>query len=396
MSLLRTFRVLRMFARMVGRVPMGHLWYLFRRMANEKPHRFAGQTRINSFFPPHPSLAFDRFCDAIAARRRVPLSTYVAVTGECPFHCEHCSYARRAPAQDLDRAEMLDLVQQIKGLGTCTVGFTGGEPLLRGDLEEFIAAAAPEMATIVFTSGGGLDAARARRLAEAGVTCVTVGIEAPAAAAHDAVRGASGSFDQARRAVEACNAEGVYAALATVGFREKIAGGQLDRMFELAAEWGAREFRILAPVATGGLTGCAAAMLSADEVRTLREFHIRHNRRSTGPAVASFAYLESEEMFGCGAGYHHLFIGAGGDVCPCDLTPLSFGSVRDEPLIDIWKRMERRFDLPRCGCLMADLASDIHGELPLDRARSEALCPPRDPGAPLPEGYRRLFRSRES
>ena len=394
MNLFRTFRVLRMFARMSGRVPAGHLWYLFRRMANEKPHRFAGQTRIDSFFPPHPSLAFNRFCDAVAARRRVPLSTYVAVTGDCPFRCEHCSYARRAPAEDLSRPEMLDLVEQIKGLGTCTVGFTGGEPLLRDDIEEFIAAAAPEMATIVFTSGAGLDGARARRLAEAGVTCVTVGIEADTAPDHDAVRGASGSFDQARRAVEACNAAGVYAALSTVGFREKIAEGQLDRMFELAAEWGAREFRVLPPVATGGIAGCAAAVLSADEAGSLREFHIRHNRRSTGPAVASFAYLESDEMFGCGAGYHHLFIGAGGDICPCDLTPLSFGSVRDEPLADIWKRMERWFDLPRCGCLMADLAARIDGDLPLDRTRSETLCPPRDPDAALPEGYRRLFRHR--
>jgi radical SAM protein with 4Fe4S-binding SPASM domain len=31
-------------------------------------------------------------------------------------------------------------------------------------------------------------------------------------------------------------------------------------------------------------------------------------------------------MFGCGAGFHHLFIDALGNVCPCDLTPLKLGN----------------------------------------------------------------------
>lgn len=396
MSALSTLRVLRMFARMVGRVPAGHLWYMLRLMRSEKPHRFAGQVRINTFFPPYPSPAFDRFCRAVAERRRVPFSVYIAVTGDCPCRCPHCSYAGRR-TERMGRELMLDVVGQVKALGTCTVGFTGGEPLLRDDLEDFVAAAGPEMATIVFTSGHGLDAGRARRLARAGATCVTVGIEAAEARAHDAVRGVTGSFEQARAAVAACRAAGVYAAVSTIGFREKLAGGELERMFDLAAAWGAGEFRVLAPVATGGISAGAAAMLSPDEMRELADFHVRHNRRRGGPAVACFAHLESGAVFGCGAGYHHLFIDAGGEVCPCDLTPLSFGSVTDEPLADIWARLEKWFPLPRRGCLMERLAEKIAadgGDLPLRRDRSEALCPPRSADEPLPEGYRRLFRSR--
>ena len=198
---------MRMFARMAGRVPVAHLWYLLRRMRFEKPHRFGGQTRINTFFPPYPSPAFDRFCEAVIERRRVPHSAYVAVTGACPFHCEHCSYQGRS-GDPPSREALLGWVRQIKGLGTATLGLTGGEPLLREDLEEIIAAAGPEMMTVLFTTGWGLDSARARRLARAGTGCVTIGIESADAGLHDGIRGLTGSFAQAEEAAPAWPAAG--------------------------------------------------------------------------------------------------------------------------------------------------------------------------------------------
>ena len=388
---------MRIFARMLGRVPAGHLWYLLRRMRNEKPHRFAGQIRINTFFPPYPSIAFDRFLKAVTERRRVPYSTYLAVTSACPYRCPHCSYGRRRDVT-LRREQALNIIFQVKTLGTATLGFTGGEPLLRGDLEELVSAAGPEMATIVFTTGWALDGPRARRLAEAGVTCLTVGIESSDAGEHDSVRGAAGSFAKARDAVRVTREAGIYTAVSTIGTREKIASGELERMYRLAAEWGVGEFRLLAPVATGGAAGRGAFMLSEDERRALYDFHVAHNRRRGGPAVACFAYLESQEMFGCGAGYHHLFIDAGGEVSPCDLTPLSFGSAIDEPLSEIWRRMASYFPLPRCECLMGELAGKLGGTaaLPLGRRESELICPARSPDEPLPEGYRRLAAASES
>lgn len=387
------WHVTRMFARMAGRVPAGHLWYLLRQMAHEKPHRFDGQTRINTFFPPYPSQAFDRFCDAVIHRRRVPYSTYLAVTGACPFSCGHCSYAGR-PAGAMPLAQAIDVIRQIKALGTCTLGLTGGEPMLHDDLEEMIAAATPEMATVLFTTGHRLDGPRARRLKQAGVTCVTIGIESADADEHDRVRGRAGSFAEAETAARACREAGIYLAISTVATRERIASGALDAMYDLGRQWAAGEFRILSPVATGAIAGCAAAMLTDKERQTLIVFHKDHNRLRTGPAVACFARLESPDLFGCGAGFHHLFIDAAGNVCPCDLTPLSFGNLADRPLADIWREMGERFPLPRRTCLMAEIAPSLPARcdtLPLPPDASLALCPARRLAEPLPEGYRRLF-----
>jgi len=394
MSLGAQLRLVRLSAGLVGRLPAGHLAYLARRMRNEKPHVFGGELRINSFFPPYSSPAFERFRRAVIARRRVPYSAYLGVTGKCPYRCPHCSYARRRPGS-LSQEKLLAVIAEIKALGTATLGLTGGEPLLRDDLETLLAAARPEMATILFTSGHGLDAARAKRLAAAGVTNVTVGLESSNPAAHDRVRGRSGSFDEAAAAVAACRDAGLYVAVSTIGTPEKLEGGDLERTLDLSAAWGAQELRILPPVATGGWAGRESVMLTADQRAALARFHIEHNRRRGGPAVAAVPYLESEAMFGCGAGYHHLFIDAGGDVCPCDLAPLSFGNVIREPLAEIWDRMAAYFPRPCRTCLMSELAGRIpEGTLPLPRGESESLCAARTGGRGLPEIYRRLFRSR--
>ena len=418
-----------MFRPLLGRVPLSHLWYLLRRMRNERPHRFAGRTRINTFFPPCPSPAFDRFCRAVIQRRRVPFSTYLAVTSRCPYRCPHCSLAGRAAAEPTHE-QALDLIAQIKTLGTCTIGFTGGEPMLRDDLEELVAAAGPEMASIVFTTGCGLDDERARALAAAGVACVTVGIESDDPARQAAVRGEEFAIDDwrlsieqqsprkafrghsppdnppqianrksqienswhaARHAVESCRRAGVYTAISTIATRDKLLGGELERMHELGRRWGVGEFRILAPVATGGWAGCGAEMLSADEMRALANFHVRVNRAGRLPAVACFAYLESAELFGCGAGYHHLFIDAAGEVCPCDLTPLSMGNALERPLAEIWAQMGELFARPRRGCLMRELAARIEGPLPVRPDAARELCRTCPHDGRLPEGYRRLL-----
>jgi radical SAM protein with 4Fe4S-binding SPASM domain len=194
----------------------------------------------------------------------------------------------------------------------------------------------------------------------------------------------------------ACEA-GLYLAISTIGTRQKIGSGELERMYLLAEQWGARELRLLAPVATGSAVGCEAFMLRPEERQALCDFHIRHNRQRRGPAVASFAYLESPEVFGCGAGYHHLFIDAAGEVCPCDLTPLSFGDATQRPLHEIWEEMGQLFSRPRCRCLMGEVASRgcdwaSAQQLPLPPEESRRLCAGTTMGQSLPEGYRRLLR----
>ncbi len=382
-----------LFGKSLLRLPWRHIAYMTRRLRYERLQGHAGRIYVNTFLPPFPSAAFDRLLDALIQHRRVPFSTYFALTDQCPYQCPHCSYGEHQAGQ-VDTIQALDIIGQIKGLGTTCIGFSGGEPLLRQDLPELVRAVGPDTESILFTTGYGLDRALAEQLKEAGLRCMMIGLEADNADAHDRVRSVTGSFQTAMDAIGLARQNGFYTALSTVATHEKLHSGQIRAMAELAGRLGVQEFRILEPVPTGRALGQVKTIISEEDRRELTAFHKQWNHRKQPPTIASFSYLESAEMFGCGAGYHHLYVDAVGNVTPCDLTPLSFGNTLNEPLADIWQRMGKHFSKPRCGCFAQAICSDAcvcdAGEaLPLDPDVSDAVCR-EHPAGELPQVYTNL------
>ncbi len=147
--LLKLFPV---FVRCFGRLPVGHLWYMAKQLCNENARCHNGRVYVNTFFPPYPSKAFDKLLDAVIGRERVPYSTYFAVTDECPYRCAHCSYGMHKKGR-VDTKRAIEVIEQIKSIGTVTIGFTGGEPLMRDDIVELTAGAGDDTASIIFTTG---------------------------------------------------------------------------------------------------------------------------------------------------------------------------------------------------------------------------------------------------
>jgi len=385
-----------LFFKCFGKLSVSHLWYLARQFRNENPHRHNGRLYINTFFPPYPSKAFDRFLEAVIGEKRIPYSTYFAVTNKCPFACPHCSYGLHKEGS-VDTKQALKIIEQIKSLGAVTIGFTGGEPLLRDDIVELVAAAGDEVSTIMFTTGHCLDKALAEKLMGAKLGCMMIGIESDDRVEHDKIRGVAGSFDEAIKAIGMSLEAGLYTAISTVGTKAKIKNGQIERLAQLGEKYGVHEFRVLEPIPTGSFYNQKDAVLSDDESRQLADFHKQWNRKNKGPAISGFSYLESDEMFGCGAGYHHLFIDALGNACPCDLTPLSFGNVLDEPLEKIWARMGQIFGEPRCGCLMKEICRkagtlEKEQQLPLEPEKSLELCRAVSNNGQLPKIYKNYFK----
>lgn len=369
-----------------------------KRLGFEKPRRVNGKVWVNTFFPPYPSVAFDRFLGAVFERKRVPFSVYFAVTDICPYRCPHCSYGNHAKGR-LDTVGAKDIIRQIDALGTTTIGFTGGEPLLRDDIVELIEAAG-DMSTVMFTTGHRLTDELASNLKNAGLDCLMIGLESDDGERHDKIRGVAGSFDEGLGAIETSLKAGLYTAISTVASRDKINDGTIERLAKFANTHAVHELRVLEPVPTGNLQAHAEQLLTPAESRKMYDFHVNRNRGHKHTTVACFAYLESDDMFGCGAGYHHLFIDALGNVCPCDLTPLSMGNALAEPLADIWARMSKWFDKPRCGCFMKQLYEDPDtfkqtAELPLDTESSATLCSKCPHDDKLPRVYENLFKGRK-
>ncbi len=382
------------FAKCFKSLSVNHLCYMAKMLCYENPQHHNGQLYVNTFFPPYPSKAFDAFLEAVLERRRVPFSTYFAVTDRCPFKCPHCSYGSHM-AGHMDTKQALEAIEQIKSIGTITIGFTGGEPLLREDIAKLVEATG-DTNCIMFSTGHRLTKGLAENLNKYGLSCLTIGLESDNSEDHDTIRGVRGSFDEGIKAIELSQDAGIYTAISTIGTREKLNNGTIQRMAELATKLGVHEFRILEPIPIGRYNNDQCQMLEAGESKKLADFHKQWNRKGKGPAIASFAHLESDEMFGCGAGYHHLFIDAVGNVCPCDLTQLSMGNITEKPLLEIWNNMSEWFNLPRCGCFAKEICKEVSSEatleFPICKDKSVKICHAHKREDKLPGVFKGLFK----
>ncbi len=101
-----------------------------------------------------------------------PLWLLAELTYRCPLHCVFCyNPTQHARIQDeLTTAQWVDVMRQARKLGAAQLGFSGGEPLVRDDLEELVQEAhALGYYTNLITSGVGLTEARAQRFKDAGL-----------------------------------------------------------------------------------------------------------------------------------------------------------------------------------------------------------------------------------
>ncbi len=377
-------------------LPLPTLGRIRRLLKDEKLVRLGNQVVINSFLPPFPGPAFRGMARGLQRVRRgeaVPVSAYVAVTHRCRYACWHCSQAHRAE-QDLSLENLLQATRDLQELGVSIIGLTGGEPLLRADLAQIIRAVDERSVTLLFTTGDGFTETRAAELKKSGLFGVAVSLDHYDADAHDLRRGRTGAFATAVEAIRRSRRLGFYTMIQLVATHDLATPETLDRYLDLARELGAHEIRVLEPMPTGLLVdqGPATCLAPAERNR-LRQLHLRANRARHLPKVSAFAQIESPEMYGCSAGFQHLYLDAGGHVCPCDFTPISFGNILREPLPVIWKRMNAAFARPRPCCFLLQhkdaLRRAFQGQLPIPFEQVRELCRC-DPDQPLPRFYAAL------
>lgn len=372
------------------------LWRIRQLLKNEKFVRLNDQIIINSFVPPFPSRAFRGMIQGIHRIRQgqaVPVSAYVAVTNHCRYACWHCSKAHRAE-QDLPLDIMQKSIQAIQDLGVSIIGFTGGEPLLRSDLEDILRTVDNRSVTLLFTTGDGFTEARAMELKRSGLFGVAISLDHYEARIHDQRRGREGAYETALAAIRIARRLGFYTMIQLVATRDLAQPNAFERYLDLARRLDVHEIRLLEPMPTGRLLDTGrCSLLSSTERQVLRQLHLRTNRDLRLPKVSAFAHIEARDMYGCGAGFQHLYIDAEGNVCPCDFTPISFGNIQKEPLSVIWNRMNTAFARPRPCCFLMQNADKLReafqGQLPIpfEKVKETCRC---EPDQPVPRYYEDL------
>ena len=137
------------------------------------------------------------------------------VTRRCNLKCVHCysQSADREYENELSTEEGLALLDDLAGFGVPVVLFSGGEPLLRGDLGELIGRAKElGLRAVISTNGTLIDEAAARRFGELGVSYVGVSLDG-LGETNDKFRGQAGAYAAALRGIRWCKKAGVKVGL---------------------------------------------------------------------------------------------------------------------------------------------------------------------------------------
>ena len=296
------------------------------------------------------------------------------LTTRCNLRCRHCYIdASRAMPGELSAREALRVVDGIAEVNPESILIlTGGEPLLRPDLDEIVAAAAARGLVVVLgTNGTGLTATRCRKLAEAGLSGVGVSVDSLVAARHDDFRGVDGALEAAVRGISAARAAGLDVQVQMSLTRANVE--ELPEIVRFSRGAGARVVSVFFLVCTG--RGQDLVDLTPQEYEQVlsRLVEAREDGIMIRPRCAPTfrrvlaqtrprSILLHSDVARCLAARSYCRITPDGDVTPCPYLPLVAGSLRRQTFGEIWRSAElfRQLRHPvlkgRCGaCEYRDL-----------------------------------------
>ncbi|MCC7412992.1 MAG: pyrroloquinoline quinone biosynthesis protein PqqE [Gammaproteobacteria bacterium] len=164
-----------------------------------------------------------------------PLWLLAELTYRCPLQCPYCSNPIEIAKyrNELSTGEWTRVLREARKMGATQLGLSGGEPLLREDLEEIIAAARSlGYYTNLITSGLGMDANRIRAFKEAGLDHIQVSFQASTAELNDYIAGTD-AFEHKLEMARQVKKHGYPMVLCFVLHRHNA--DQIETVLELAA-----------------------------------------------------------------------------------------------------------------------------------------------------------------
>ena len=286
-----------------------------------------------------------------------PFIIIYEVTRACHLACVHC----RAEAQprphplELRPQETLRLLDEIADLHPATLVLTGGDPLLRPDLEALVrhAVAAGVRVSITPSVTRRVTRDAIMKLKAWGMTQIAFSLDGASPAVHDGFRKVPGTYERTLHALRWAKEVGFPLQLNTTV--TKTTAAEMPGIARIVEQFGVQLWSVFFAVPTGRAT--RDSMLSADEHERLFEYLADLSKQVPfgikAPAAPAYrrvllqrgaSGVQGKLAVGPGRapipindGLGFVFISHTGDVYPNGLFPLTVGNVRREKLADIYR-----------------------------------------------------------
>lgn len=274
-----------------------------------------------------------------------PLWLLAELTYRCPLHCVFCynplNYAENR--QELSTAQWFDVMQQARKLGAAQLGFSGGEPLLRDDLEELIEEGHRlGYYTNLITSGVGLTEARIARMKELGLDHIQLSFQDSTKEMNDFLTSTK-TFDLKSRVAKLIKKYDYPMVLNVVLHRYNL--DHIDRIIDMAIEMDVEYLELANTQYYGwGLINRAHLLPSREQLERA-EATVNAYREKIGNKLRILFvvpdYFE-ERPKACMNGWGSVFLGvaADGTALPChaakSIPGIDFPNVLEHRIEDIW------------------------------------------------------------
>jgi MoaA/NifB/PqqE/SkfB family radical SAM enzyme len=285
-----------------------------------------------------------------------PVYSSIMVTQNCNYKCVMCAFWHAHTEGELTREEIRRITGELRALGVAQVNFTGGEPLLRSDLEDIIRdTARNDFVMIQTTTNGSLATPeRLERLLDAGLGRISISCDG-VGANHETQRGVPGAWKKNVAALDALRSlrnrrfPKLEIELAMILSKQTV--GDLPAILELCNEYRAvlhLQFLDNVQFFTTKSELDRYALGASDIDGVIDEVH-RHIQSAKGmdPLLTHQGieyvrrYLKREDPerdlppVSCGVGYAMCYVDSLGNVYPGCFAIAPLGNVRTQPLAEI-------------------------------------------------------------
>jgi pyrroloquinoline quinone biosynthesis protein E len=329
------------------------------------------------------------------------------LTYRCPLHCAFCynplDYA--AIRDELDTAGWIRVMREARAMGAVQLGFSGGEPLVRDDLEELVAEAHRlGFYTNLITSGVGLTEPRIAALKAAGLDHIQLSFQDSTREMNDFLSSTK-TFDLKKKVAALIKKYDYPMVMNCVLHRHNLA--HVDKIIEMALELDA-EYLELANTQYYGwakknqqqLMPTLAQVREAEQV--VQQYREKIGKRCKLLFVVPDYYEDRPKACMNGWGAVFLAVAPDGAALPChnarSLPGMELPNVKDASIEWIWRESrafnlfrgddwmqepcrscpEKAIDFGGCRCQAAMLAGDARAADPVcskspQRGRVDAI-----------------------
>jgi MoaA/NifB/PqqE/SkfB family radical SAM enzyme len=267
---------------------------------------------------------------AYLTARRMPILVHFEVTMRCNARCGFCDYWKTSSSEK--SRELKSFADAARYFNPMMVTFTGGEPTLRRDLEDVVAAVDRAISIkymTLITHGGMLTPERAKSLWDAGINQFNISLDF-LDERHDQARGIPGLVEKIMRTVPAMQSMGIDG----IRFNTVIKRSNLGDLLAIVQRAEALGVGVNFSCYTDNKNGNPEGLLGEDDLAHLDSVIaelLAFKRRKRGVITNSDYYLEQIPRYvrgkttePCRSGMRTIHVDPAGYVKRCPDFPVDF------------------------------------------------------------------------